>query len=152
MPITGLTAGDTLVGIDFRPINGYLYGLGFNSGAGTVRLYNVSWRTGVATPIGPSGTFVAADGTTPVPITGTSFGFDFNPAADRVRIVNDAGQNFRMNPNTGAFVDGDLGGAPGSVRASTWTGRSLAARRAPTARRIPTTSWAGLTAPRRSTR
>jgi hypothetical protein len=113
--ITGLSAGDTLVGIDFRPINGYLYGLGYNNGAGTVQLYNISFRTGVATPIGVSGTFVAADGTTPVPIAGTGFGIDFNPVVDRLRVVNDAGQNFRMNPNTGAFVDGDLGGAAGSV-------------------------------------
>jgi hypothetical protein len=113
--ITGLIAGDTLVGIDFRPINGYLYGLGFNSIAGTVQLYNVSFRTGVATPIGASGTFVAADGTTPVPIAGTGLGLDFNPVVDRLRVVNDAGQNFRINPNTGAFVDGDLGGAAGSV-------------------------------------
>jgi hypothetical protein len=113
--ITGLIAGDTLVGIDFRPINRYLYGLGFNSGAGTVRLYNISYRTGVATPIGASGTFVGPDGTTPVAITGTSFGFDFDPAADRLRVVNDAGQNFRMDPNSGAFLDGDVGFAPGTV-------------------------------------
>jgi hypothetical protein len=113
--VTGLNVGDTLVGIDLRPINGYLYGLGHNSGAGTLQLYNVSSRTGVATPIGATGTFVAADGTTPVPMTGTGFGVDFNPVADRLRIVNDAGQNFRINPNTGAFIDGDLGGSPGSV-------------------------------------
>ena len=40
--VTGLTAGDTLVGIDVRPQNGFLYGLGFNSGAGTVTVYHVS--------------------------------------------------------------------------------------------------------------
>ena len=115
VPVTGLNPGDTLVDIDFRPVNGYLYGLGFNSGAGTVQLYNVSFRTGLATPIGTTGTFVASDGTTPVPITGTNFGIDFNPVVDRLRVVSDSGQNFRINPNTGVFVDGDLGGAPGSV-------------------------------------
>jgi hypothetical protein len=114
LAIIGLTAGDTLVGIDFRPNNGYLYGLGFNSVAGTVTLYAISHRTGVATPVGTAGTFVDA-GANPVPITGTSFGFDFNPAVDRIRVSNNVGQNFRMNPNTGAFVDGDLGGAAGSV-------------------------------------
>jgi hypothetical protein len=112
--VTGLNAGDVLVGIDFRPQNGFLYGLGFNSAAGTVQLYHVSHRTGQATAVGPSGTFVDGGGT-PVPITGTSFGVDFNPTVDRVRVVTDAGQNFRMNPNTGAFVDGDLGGPAGSV-------------------------------------
>jgi hypothetical protein len=110
IPVIGLNAGDTLVGIDFRPQNGFLYGLGFNSGAGTVQLYHVSHRSGQATPIGMTGTFVAADGVTPVPIIGTRFGFDFNPTVDRIRVVNDAGQNFRMDPNTGAFVDGSLGG------------------------------------------
>ncbi len=115
VPVTGLNAGDTLVGIDVRPINGYLYGLGFHSAAGTVQLYNISHRAGLAIPIGTSGTFVAANGTTPVPVAGSGFGVDFNPAVDRLRVVTDAGQNFRINPNTGAFVDGDLGGATGSV-------------------------------------
>ena len=35
VPIAGLTAGETLVGIDFRPVNGLLYGLGVNAGADT---------------------------------------------------------------------------------------------------------------------
>jgi hypothetical protein len=117
-PVAGLLAGDTLVGIGFRPQNGLLYGLGYNSGAGTVQLYAISIRAtpaALAVPIGVTGTFVGGDGATPVPIQGTNFGFDFNPAADRIRVVNDAGQNFRIDPNTGAFVDGDLGGAPASV-------------------------------------
>ncbi len=37
VPIVGLTAGETLVGIDFRPVNGLLYGLGVNAGADTGR-------------------------------------------------------------------------------------------------------------------
>jgi len=43
-----------------------------------------------------------------------SYGFDFNPAVDRLRVTTGSGQNFRLNPNTGAPVDGDLGGAAGS--------------------------------------
>jgi hypothetical protein len=113
--LSGLNPGDHIVGLDYRPQNGMLYALGYNSGAGTVQLYLISTRVNFAAPIGATGTFVAGDGITPVPITGTNFGFDFNPTVDRIRVVNDAGQNFRMNPNTGAFVDGDLGGAPGSV-------------------------------------
>ncbi len=57
-----------------------------------------------------SADFVAADGTTPVRIgvdATTVFGMDFNPTVDRVRVVNSAGQNFRMNPNNGALVDFD---------------------------------------------
>src|SRR5262245_54724038 len=79
--VTGLNAGDVLVGIDFRPQNGHLYGLGFNAGAGIVQLYHISYRTGVATPLGTSGTYVDAGGN-PVPIVGTNFGFDFNPTVD----------------------------------------------------------------------
>jgi hypothetical protein len=106
--ITGLAGTDDLVGIDFRPQNGFLYGLGYNSGAGTVQLYNISPRNGVATAIGTTGTFVnPADGVTPVPITGTNFGFDFNPTVDRIRVVSDAAQNLRLHPDTGAAVDAD---------------------------------------------
>src|SRR5262245_9145579 len=47
--VIGLTVGDTLVAIDRRPQNGFLYGLGFNSGAGTAQLYSVSSVTGQAT-------------------------------------------------------------------------------------------------------
>jgi hypothetical protein len=112
--ITGVNAGDTLVGIDVRPQNQELYVLGFNSGAGTVQLYHISVPTAVATAIGTTGGFANGVGT-PVPITGTRFDMDFNPVTDRLRVVTDAGLNFRMNPNTGAFVDGDLGGAAGSV-------------------------------------
>jgi hypothetical protein len=119
--LVGLLPGDVLVGIDVRPQNGLVYGLGYNSGAGTVQLYLLGTRNTVpavasvaAIAIGSTGTFVAADGTTPVPIQGTHFGFDFNPRTDRIRVVNDAGQDFRMDPNTGAFVDGDQGGAGGS--------------------------------------
>jgi Domain of unknown function (DUF4394)/Calx-beta domain len=113
--VSGLNAGDSLVAIDVRPQNGRLYGLGKNTMAGTVQLYHISPLTGVATAVGTTGTFVAVDGTTPVPITGTRFGMDFNPTVDRLRIATNTGQNFRMNPNTGAFIDGDLGGAAGSV-------------------------------------
>jgi len=109
MNITGVRDGDTLVSIDRRPQNGFLYGLGYNDDGGTVQLYSISSSTAVATPIGAVGSFVAADGTA-VRIgmdDSTVFGLDFNPMADRIRVVNSIGQNFRMNPNNGALVDGD---------------------------------------------
>jgi hypothetical protein len=114
LALTGINAGETLVSIDRRPQNGFLYGLGYNGGAGTVQLYSISPTTGIAAPIGATGTFFASDGVTPVPVgggAGTTFGIDFNPTVDRVRVVNSAGQNFRINPNNGAFVDGTAGGA-----------------------------------------
>jgi hypothetical protein len=35
-------------------------------------------------------------------LNGTSFGVDFNPTVDRLRIVSDTGQNLRVNVDTGA--------------------------------------------------
>jgi hypothetical protein len=37
----------------------------------------------------------------------TGYGVDFNPQADRVRIVTGSGLNFRINPSTGAPIDAD---------------------------------------------
>lgn len=112
--ITGVTANDTLVAIDVRPQNQNLYALGVNTVANTVQLYLLSTVTGTAAPVGSAASFVNAGGGA-VGLPATGWDIDFNPAADRLRVVNTSGQNFRMNPNTGAAVDGDLGGAAGSV-------------------------------------
>ena len=100
--ITGLTAGDTIVGIDFRPATGALIALAKNGGTG--RLYTINTATGAATL---KSTLAADPGdvTAPFPFTtlsGLHFGIDFNPAADRLRIVSDRDQNLRVNVNTGA--------------------------------------------------
>jgi hypothetical protein len=93
-PISGLEAGETIVGLDLRPATGELYGLGSTS-----RLYTIDPVTTVATQVG-SGTFA-------VPLNGSSFGFDFNPTVDRIRVVSNTGQNIRLNPATGQMVDAD---------------------------------------------
>lgn len=92
--VTGLPAGERVVGIDFRVARGVLYAL---SQAG--RLYTLDIPTGALSPVGPA----------PAALTlrGTVFGFDFNPAADRIRVVSNTGQNLRLHPDTGALVDGD---------------------------------------------
>ncbi|MFQ3581483.1 MAG: DUF4394 domain-containing protein [Chloracidobacterium sp.] len=105
IPITGLAMGENLVDIDFRPINGLMYGLAVNA-SGQVRLYCISHRNGVATPLAPAQGLVDTDGITPRPVSGT-VGIDINPAVDRLRIVTSTGLNFRMNPNTGLLIDGD---------------------------------------------
>lgn len=92
--IAGLQAGENLLGIDFRPLNGQLYGLG-----STGRLYTLNTSSGLATQVG-SGTFALA-------LSGTSFGFDFNPTVDRIRLTSNTGQNLRLNPITGGVVDAD---------------------------------------------
>jgi hypothetical protein len=108
-PITGLQPGENILGIDFRPATGQLYGLGSTS-----RLYLIDWTNGTATQVG-SGTFAT-------PLSGTDFGFDFNPQADRIRVVSDAEQNLRLNPNNGtiAGIDTPLN-PPGNVVAAAYT-------------------------------
>jgi hypothetical protein len=43
-------------------------------------------------------------------MSGTAFGFDFNPTVDRIRVTSDADINLRVHPDTGALVatDGPL--------------------------------------------
>ena len=92
--ITGLQGGEALVGIDYRIARGVLFGLSDQG-----RLYTLDLATGAARQVG---TVPAA-----LPLAGPLFGFDFNPAADRIRVVGNAGQNLRLHPDTGAVVDGD---------------------------------------------
>src|SRR5262245_60309492 len=96
VPIVGLAAGETLVGIDFRPLNGLLYGLGVNAATDIATLYVISTRTGVAGAVG------SFSGVGDLPSGG--FGFDFNPSVDRIRVTTDTGLNFRLNPNTGGVA------------------------------------------------
>ncbi|MGL6073953.1 MAG: DUF4394 domain-containing protein [Fimbriiglobus sp.] len=117
--ITGVAAGESLVGIDFRAQNGFLYGLGVNPTSDNATLYTISTRTGLATAVGAPGSIAFTDLSfnpidLPDPAT-TGYGIDFNPAADRIRVV--AGSlNFRVNPNTGAPIDGNLDGtAPNPI-------------------------------------
>jgi hypothetical protein len=100
IPITGLSAGEALLAIDFRPATGQLYGLGSSN-----RLYSINTATGVATAIGSPGAFT---------LSGTEFGFDFNPTVDRIRVVSDAGQNIRLNPNDGTLSATDVTLNPGT--------------------------------------
>jgi Domain of unknown function (DUF4394) len=83
--VSGLAGGDTaLIGIDYRVQNGMLYGVG---NAGGIYLLNVTNAT--ATLVNRLS----------VVLSGAAFGVDFNPAADRLRIVSDTGQNLRHNVN-----------------------------------------------------
>jgi len=93
LPVLGLSAGEVLHGIDFRPATGELYGLG-----STNRVYRIDPNNGQATAAGPA--FTPA-------LSGTDFGFDFNPVPDRIRVVSDAEQNLRLNPNNGALAATD---------------------------------------------
>lgn len=99
--LTGVTSGEKIMAIDFRPATGQLYGLGSTS-----RLYVINHETGAATALGTA-SFTPA-------LTGTLEGFDFNPTVDRIRVVTSAGQNLRLNPETGAVAATDMPLNPGT--------------------------------------
>src|SRR5437762_4485245 len=69
------TAGnEALVAIDFRPATGDLYAMAISG-----RLYILNLTTNAA----------SIPSATPTPLVGTSFGFDFNPTVDRIRVTSD---------------------------------------------------------------
>jgi hypothetical protein len=108
--ITGITAGQRLVGIDYRPSNRLLYGLGYDTSTGATQLYTIvpgaSGVASVATPVN------ATPLTLPLGNAGAGnssirIGFDFNPVADAIRVVSTNGSNYRLNPNTGGLAGTD---------------------------------------------
>lgn len=101
-PITGLQAGENILGVDFRPLNGQLYALGSSS-----RIYTLNLGTGAATAVGAQ---------FPTLLNGTDFGFDFNPTVDRIRVVSNTGQNLRLNP-----IDGTISATDGMINPGTPT-------------------------------
>lgn len=92
--VSGLDSGESLVGLDFRPADGVLYGIGSNS-----QVYTIDPATGAATSVAPL----------TESLQGSVFEVDFNPSADAIRVVSDEAQNLRIDPDTGeTTVDGTL--------------------------------------------
>ncbi|WP_092383585.1 DUF4394 domain-containing protein [Micromonospora phaseoli] len=99
---------EELVGIDYRVQNGRLYGVGDEGG-----VYLISARDARATEVSQLS----------VPLKGRYFGVDFNPAADRLRVISDQGQNLRHNLNDDTtVVDGTLTYPPSTDAAKGVTG------------------------------
>lgn len=69
VPIAGLAAGESIVGLDVRPATDQLSAAGSTS-----RVYRLVPGSGFLRPVG-AGPFVPA-------LTGTSFGVDFNPTVE----------------------------------------------------------------------
>lgn len=103
--VDGLKGDSKLIGIDYRVQNGKLYGVGDRGGIYKIR------------EIGAKATKVSQ---LSVALQGNSFGVDFNPAANRLRVISDTGQNLRHNiddpagaPAAGTTaVDGTLTNPP----------------------------------------
>ncbi|WP_312518849.1 DUF4394 domain-containing protein [Massilia sp.] len=117
--IQGLQGGDTLVGIDVRPADGKLYGV-----SSSARLYTIDTASGAAT-LKSTLSADASDTSAPyAALAGTAFGVDFNPVADRLRIVSNTGQSLRINVDTGVTTtDGEINGGPANtmITASAYT-------------------------------
>jgi hypothetical protein len=100
--LSGLSGDTKLVGIDFRVQDGKLYGVGDKGGIYTLNTTNAK---------------AAKVSELTVALAGKHFGVDFNPAANRLRVISDTGQNLRHNiddkaaPRT-TTVDGALTNPP----------------------------------------
>ncbi|GHA21492.1 hypothetical protein GCM10010372_21830 [Streptomyces tauricus] len=88
--IKGLVGDTKLIGIDFRVQNGLLYGVGDKGG-----IYTITFP-----PTTPDVVVTKVSQLT-VALYGTVFDIDFNPAADRLRVISNYGQNLRHNLNDG---------------------------------------------------
>lgn len=116
--IVGLNTDTQVVSVDYRVQDGKLYGLG-NAGG----VYLLDSATGVATFVNRLS----------VALEGERVAMDFNPVADRLRVVSSAGQNLRHNVNPGGvtLVDGGLNYTAGTlaqgVVAAAYTNNDLSA-------------------------
>ena len=104
--ITGLTAGDSIRGIDFRPSTGTLCALGFNFNSFGIEgaLHTVDTGTGAIS----GGRFSMPRAIGSTLNAATRFGFDFDPVADLLRVVSTGRDNFRLNPMTAAATTDTL--------------------------------------------
>src|SRR4051812_16484577 len=94
--ISGLGASETVVGMDVSPRDGGLYALTNNSGVG--HLYSLDPSTAGATLIGQL-TADPADPSFPYTnLSAGSFGTDFIPPSNLLRVVVSTGQNIRVDP------------------------------------------------------
>lgn len=113
-PVTGVTGGTTLVGLDYRDSLATLYALGSDGQLYTLDADDTD-PTVTATPVGD-----------PLDLGGASLtagvGIDFNPVVDLLRVVTSDGGNFRIDPESATVVttpapDGDLEYADADVSA-----------------------------------
>jgi hypothetical protein len=87
-------AGEEVVGIDVRPIDGLLYAL-TRAGDNTGRVYTVNESSGAMRLVATLNTA----------LSGTVFSVDFNPMANALRVISETGQSLAVNLTT----------APGTV-------------------------------------
>jgi len=113
--LSGLESNEMIVGLDFRPAKGMLYAITNMS-----RLLTINTSNGQTTAIGAI--------LTPA-LSGTTFGFDFNPTVDRIRLVSNNGQNLRLHPDLGtvAAIDGNLNPGSPNITGAAYTNNTASA-------------------------
>jgi hypothetical protein len=132
--ITGLVGDTKVVGIDYRVQDGLMYGVGDKGGIYTIK-----------TPPATTDVVVTKVSQLQYALNGTTFDIDFNPAADRLRVISDYGQNLRHNLNDHTTVqDSSLTTPPSTsvnqgVTAAAYTNNDLNAATATTLFDIDTT-------------
>jgi len=90
IPLSGFAAANEVItDIDVRPATGGLYG---HSNLG--RIYLINPLSGFMIPIGNAN-----------PLSAANLGFDFDPKADRIRILSNKGENVVFEPSLGALVN-----------------------------------------------
>jgi uncharacterized protein DUF4394 len=113
VPITGMAAGSVMLGIDFSPASGALYGVGSDS-----RVYTIDTLSGAATAVG--GTFAPA-------AAGEHFGISFD-ADGRLTLQGvESNQQQTLDPATGAVSSADVELAFGAGDAHAGENPALAA-------------------------
>ncbi|MDC0766758.1 DUF4394 domain-containing protein [Streptomyces sp. HD] len=133
--VTGLSGDTGLIGIDFRVQDGLMYGVGNKGGIYTIK-----------TPPTTTDVVVTKVSQLQYALSGANFGVDFNPAADRLRVISDNGQNLRHNLNDHSTIQ-DLNlttppieGTTKGVSAAAYTNNDLNAATATTLVDINTTT------------
>ena len=113
--ITGLQTGENIVGLDMRPLTGQLYALGSTS-----RIYTINPASGAAIQVGLLPLVPT--------LSGTNFGFDFEPTTDLIRITSNLRQNLIVNATTGLATPNPAltpGGNSGQITAIAYNNNLL---------------------------
>ncbi len=120
--VTGIEG--TLIGIDTRPANGLIYGITTTNNIYSINPqslgFTIDANGGLNNTMTPQSVAATLVSTLSQPFEGgTVSGFDFNPVPDRLRLVGENNQNFRINVDTGAvIVDGTLAFGAGDANAA----------------------------------
>ncbi len=105
MKTIDVTGVDSLLGIDLRPADKMVYGV-----AADGSLVTISLDTGAATEVSKLDTMLPS---------GVLASIDFNPMADKLRVMGSDGTNLRVDPTSGKVTtDGSLAFEPGDTGAA----------------------------------